>query len=126
MEDRTFPLNARVRNLLLNTSYHPKDEKTGRSARLAGNSPGTGYGAQSSGTPIAVIVLANYISESLAEQVKRYARLYAPDIGVGVMDFEGLRLFAGHGLESIEYREAEETEPYNLPIAVVHLSSFPT
>ena len=54
------------------------------------------------GHPIPVaIVLANYISESLAEQVKRYARLYAPDIGVGVMDFEGLRLFAGHGLERL-------------------------
>ena len=54
------------------------------------------------GHPVPVaIVVANYIPESLAEQVKRFVQQYAPDIGVGVMDFEGLRLFAGHGLERL-------------------------
>ena len=52
------------------------------------------------GHPVAVaIVVANYIPESVAEQVKRFARRHAPDIAVGVMDFEGLRSFEGHGLE---------------------------
>jgi hypothetical protein len=49
----------------------------------------------------ALIVVANYIPESVAEQVKQFARLHAPDIAIGVMDFEGLRSFEGHGLEGL-------------------------
>lgn len=52
------------------------------------------------GHPVAVaIVVANYIPESIALQVKKFARRHAPDIAVGVMDLEGLRSFDGHGLE---------------------------
>jgi hypothetical protein len=52
--------------------------------------------------PVAVaIVVANYIPESVAEQVKQFARLHAPGTGVGVIDFEGLRSFEGHGLERL-------------------------
>jgi Restriction endonuclease len=47
------------------------------------------------------IVVANYVPESVAEQVKQFARRHAPDIAVGVMDFEGLRAFEGHGLERL-------------------------
>jgi len=54
------------------------------------------------GCSVAVaIVVANYIPESVAEQVKQFARLHAPGIAVGVMDFEGLRSFEGHGLEGL-------------------------
>jgi Holliday junction resolvase len=52
------------------------------------------------GHPVAVaIVVANYVAESVALQVKQFARRHAPDIAVGVMDLEGLRSFDGHGLE---------------------------
>jgi len=52
------------------------------------------------GHPVAVaIVVANHIPESVAQQVKRFARHHAPDIAVGVMDLEGMRSFDGHGLE---------------------------
>ena len=45
------------------------------------------------------IVVANHIPESVALQVKKFARQHAPDIAVGVMDLEGMRSFDGHGLE---------------------------
>jgi Restriction endonuclease len=45
------------------------------------------------------IVVANHIPESVALQVKKFARRHAPEIAVGVMDFEGMRSFEGHGLE---------------------------
>jgi hypothetical protein len=48
--------------------------------------------------PVAIVV-ANHIRESVALQVKQFARRHAPDIAVGVMDLEGLRSFDGHGLE---------------------------
>lgn len=52
------------------------------------------------GHPVAVaIVVANHIPESVALQVKKFARHHAPDIAVGVMDLEGMRSFDGHGLE---------------------------
>jgi hypothetical protein len=47
------------------------------------------------------IVVANYIPESVAEHVKEFARQHVPDIAVGVMDFEGLQSFEGHGLERL-------------------------
>src|SRR5271165_4042337 len=43
------------------------------------------------GHPVAVaIVVANHIPQSVADQVKQFARQFAPDVGVGMMDFEGL------------------------------------
>jgi hypothetical protein len=55
---------------------------------------------QVSGHPICVaIVVANFIPELAAEQVKHFAREHAPDIAVGVLDLQGFRSFAGHGLE---------------------------
>ncbi len=50
--------------------------------------------------PVAVIA-ANHISDSLAEQVKRFAAQNAPNVGIGVIDAGGFRSFAGHGLESL-------------------------
>jgi Holliday junction resolvase len=55
---------------------------------------------QVGGHPIGVaIVVANYIPESVAEQVKHFAREHAPEIAVGVMDLHGFRSFAGQGFE---------------------------
>jgi hypothetical protein len=54
------------------------------------------------GHPIGVaIVVGNYMPESVAEQVKEFAREHAPDIAVGVLDFQGFRSFEGHGLERL-------------------------
>jgi hypothetical protein len=50
-------------------------------------------------TVAVAIVVANYIPDSVALQVKKFARRHAPNIAVGVMDLEGMRSFDGHGLE---------------------------
>ncbi|HEY6384927.1 MAG TPA: hypothetical protein VIX91_04515 [Candidatus Acidoferrum sp.] len=47
------------------------------------------------------IVGANRIPNSIAEDAKQFMRERAPEVAVGVVDLEGLRLFAGHGLESL-------------------------
>ena len=47
------------------------------------------------------IVAANRIPESVAEEAKQFVRERAPEVAVGLLDLEGLRLFAGHGLESL-------------------------
>jgi hypothetical protein len=47
------------------------------------------------------IVAANRIPESVAEEAKQFVRERAPEVAIGVLDLEGLRLFAGHGLESL-------------------------
>ena len=54
------------------------------------------------GHPIPVaLVGANRISDSVAEEAIRFLRKRAPEVAIGVLDLEGLRLFAGHGLESL-------------------------
>jgi hypothetical protein len=54
------------------------------------------------GHPIPVaIVGANRISDSVAEEAIQFLRERAPEVAIGVLDLEGLRLFAGHGLESL-------------------------
>jgi hypothetical protein len=47
------------------------------------------------------IVGAHRIPDSIAEEAKQFMRERAPEVAVGVVDLEGLRLFAGHGLESL-------------------------
>jgi hypothetical protein len=47
------------------------------------------------------IVGANRIPNSIAEDAKQFMRERAPEVAIGVVDLEGLRLFAGHGLESL-------------------------
>lgn len=51
--------------------------------------------------PVAVVA-AERIAPSVAEEVKRFGAQFAPEAGVGVMDSEGLRAFAGHGLEALD------------------------
>jgi hypothetical protein len=54
------------------------------------------------GHPVPVaIVGANRIADSVAEEAKQFVRERAPEVAIGVLDLEGLRLFAGHGLESL-------------------------
>ncbi len=58
------------------------------------------YSRNLAGNPIAVaIVGANHIPESVAEQAKEFMRERAPNVAVGLLDLEGFRSFAGHGLE---------------------------
>jgi len=47
------------------------------------------------------IVGANRIPDSVAEEAKQFVRERAPEVAIGMLDLEGLRLFAGHGLESL-------------------------
>ncbi len=47
------------------------------------------------------IVGANRIPDSVAEEAKQFVRERASEVAVGVLDLEGLRLFDGHGLESL-------------------------
>src|SRR5580658_10797621 len=53
------------------------------------------YSRVISGHPIPVaIVGANRILESVAEEAEQFVRERAPEVAVGVLDLEGLRLFA--------------------------------
>jgi hypothetical protein len=51
--------------------------------------------------PLAVVA-AKHIPASVAGQIKQFAERYAPEAGVGVIDAEGLRAFAGQGLEGLD------------------------
>jgi hypothetical protein len=50
------------------------------------------------------VVSAPRIPPRAAEQVLEFASQYAPDVAVGLFDFEGLRLFRGPGLEDLNRR----------------------
>ena len=54
----------------------------------------------SNSIPVAIVV-ANYIPESVAKQAQEFMRERAPDVAIGLLDLEGFRSFAGHGLESL-------------------------
>jgi hypothetical protein len=47
-------------------------------------------------------VAARCIPASVAEHLKQFAERHAPDVGVGVIDAEGLSSFAGPGLERLD------------------------
>src|SRR6266481_1259478 len=60
------------------------------------------YSRRLAGNPLPVaIVVANHISDSVSEEAKEFVRKRAPEVAVGLLDFEGLRSFAGHGLEGL-------------------------
>lgn len=48
--------------------------------------------------PVAVVA-AERIPPSVAENLKKFASRFAPEMAIGVIDSGGLRVFAGHGLE---------------------------
>jgi len=68
--------------------------------------------------PMAVVA-ANHIPASVADKIKQFAQLYAPEVGVGIIDADGLRVFAGPGLEGLDSKPsrhvAHEASPKNLP-----------
>jgi len=45
------------------------------------------------------VVAADRVPDSVAERLKDFARQYAPDVAVGIIDLEGFRAFQGFGLE---------------------------
>lgn len=53
-----------------------------------------------SAIPVAVVA-SPHISDSVAAQVKEFARTHAPEVGIGIIDSEGLRVFHGFGLERL-------------------------
>jgi hypothetical protein len=60
------------------------------------------YSRSLPGHPIPVaLVGANRIPDSVAEEAKQFVRERAPEVAIGLLDMEGLRSFAGHGLESL-------------------------
>jgi hypothetical protein len=60
------------------------------------------YSRSFPGHPMPVaIVGANHIPELLAEEAKQFVRERAPNVAVGLVDLEGFRSFAGHGLETL-------------------------
>lgn len=63
------------------------------------------------GHPVALaIVGANRIPDSVAKEAKQFVQERAPEVAVGVVDLEGLRLFAGHGLESLSSSRRPQSE----------------
>ena len=60
-------------------------------------------------TPIAVVA-APHISASVASQIQEFARRYAPEAGVGVIDAEGLRSFIGFGLEALDTKPSRRPD----------------
>lgn len=58
------------------------------------------HGAGKNAAPLAVVA-APRISQRAAEQILKFAEHYAPDAAVGVIDFEGLRLFRGPHLKGL-------------------------
>jgi len=77
------------------------------------------YSRNFAGNPIPVaIVGANHISDSVSEEAKEFVRKRAPEVAVGLLDFEGLRSFAGHGLEDLSSeRRAENSQSLPKPRA---------
>jgi hypothetical protein len=69
------------------------------------------YSRSLSGHPLPVaIVGANHMPESVAEGAKRFLQQRIPEVAVGLMDLEGFRSFAGHGLESLNSARRSEKQ----------------
>jgi hypothetical protein len=67
-----------------------------------------------SSVPVAVVA-ADRISDSVAEQLKEFARQHAPDVAVGIIDLEGLCAFQGFGLERFNAERAAPSSLGSLP-----------
>jgi hypothetical protein len=64
--------------------------------------------------PVAVLG-ANRIPDSVAEQLKEFARQHAPDVAVGIIDAEGLRDFQGFGLERFREKRSVPFSAVSFP-----------
>jgi hypothetical protein len=60
--------------------------------------------AKRSPKPVAplAIVAARRVRPSVAEQIRRFAEEFAPDVAVGIIDSEGFHAFVGPGLEDLD------------------------
>src|ERR1039458_1379832 len=68
------------------------------------------YAQQGGGaTPIAVVA-ARHIRASVASQIQEFAKRYAPEVGVGVIDAEGFRSFIGFGLEALDAKPSRRQD----------------
>ena len=67
-----------------------------------------------SAIPVAVVA-SPHISDSIAAQVKEFALTHAPEVGIGVIDLEGLRIFHGFGLERFN-SERSSLSRVHLPV----------
>jgi hypothetical protein len=61
--------------------------------------------------PVAVVG-AERIPHSVAENLKQFAFRVAPETAVGVIDREGFRAFAGHGLEVLNANPSRSARPH--------------
>ncbi len=64
--------------------------------------------------PVAVVA-AGRIPASVAERLMQFAKRYAPEAGVGIIDAEGFRLFAGPGLEELDAKPIRPVASQNVP-----------
>ena len=64
-------------------------------------------------TPMAVVA-AKHIPGSVAEQIKAFAKRFAPEVEIGVIDAEGLRAFAGDELKGLEAKPARRHDAMDI------------
>lgn len=67
--------------------------------------------AQDRYRPLAVVAVPR-IGQRDADKLIDFAREYAPDAGLGIIDFDGLRIFRGAGLESLNSEIKPKPELY--------------
>ena len=67
-----------------------------------------------SAIPVAVVA-SPHISDLVAAQVKEFALTHAPEVGIGVIDSEGLRVFHGFGLERLNSERSSRSRVH-LPV----------
>ena len=69
------------------------------------------YSRNIPGHPLPVAIIgANHMPEPVAEEAKRFLQERAPEVAVGLVDLEGFRSFAGHGLESLNAARRSEKQ----------------
>jgi Holliday junction resolvase len=84
------------------------------------------YSQKVGGRAIPVAVVAGKeIPGPVAEQAMKFMKRNAPDVAAGIVDLEGLRFFAGHGLESLnaDRRKANGIPPQKLSARAPQLFS---
>src|SRR6516225_6351760 len=62
-----------------------------------------------SAIPVAVVA-SRLIPELVAKQVKEFALNHAPNVGIGVIDSQGFRLFHGFGLEKLNSERSASSQ----------------
>jgi hypothetical protein len=73
--------------------------------------------------PLAVVA-AGRVADSVAEQLKRFARQHAPDVAIGIIDMEGLRAFQGFGLDRFNAQRAVPSSLGSFPQSHVPVHLF--